>query len=371
MSVKKKKIVLLSSTLAGGGAEGVCVSIANSFANNGWRVDLIVLNLKNEAYLERVSTKINIIVLNINHARNSGLFLLKYILKNKPKVLLVFNYELSVILIILKTFLRLNIKIISRNINVLSINLKELKKQSFWLKYIVTPLIRYFYHKMDHIINQCSVMREDLLSVHPQLDQFSSIIYNPISSYISDYVSTHNLDKIKKENYLLCVGRLEKQKAFHYAIKGFAEIAQKHPNLRLKIVGEGSLEHELKQEAVRLRVSDRVDFEGFQKNIIKYYLYAKGTILTSLYEGYPNVLIESIALNTPVIAFDCPSGPSEIIQDGINGYLVNHKDVNDLKKKILTTLSKKFIKKDMQISLKKNNISEVFKYYRNLVNSFI
>ena len=71
--------------MSGGGAEGVCVNIANFFVQNGWLVDLVVLNLKNEAYLNRLSKKVNLVVLNINHARYSGLPLLNYIYKNRVK----------------------------------------------------------------------------------------------------------------------------------------------------------------------------------------------------------------------------------------------------------------------------------------------
>ena len=74
-----KKITLLISTLSGGGAESVCVSIANIFADNDWQVDLVVLNLNNEAYLNRLSKKVNLIVLKVNHARYSILSLLKLI----------------------------------------------------------------------------------------------------------------------------------------------------------------------------------------------------------------------------------------------------------------------------------------------------
>ena len=86
------------------------------------------------------------------------------------------------------------------------------------------------------------------------------------------------------------MGRLEKQKAFNYAIEAFSGIKDNFPNLRLKIVGQGSLKQELKQKAIDLNVENRVDFEGFQKDIIPYYLHSKATVLTSIYEGYPNVL---------------------------------------------------------------------------------
>ena len=64
---------------------------------------------------------------------------------------------------------------------------------------------------------------------------------------------------------MLCVGRLEKQKAFHLAIKAFAGISEEFPNLRLKIVGMGILENDLKQEASKLNILNKIDFEGFQK----------------------------------------------------------------------------------------------------------
>ena len=169
----------------------------------------------------------------------------------------------------------------------------------------------------------------------------------------------------------MCVGRLEKVKGFYFAIEAFSRIVSEYPNLRLKIVGQGSLKKELKQKAIDCSVENKVDFEGFQKDIIPYYLYAKATILTSLYEGYPNVLIESIALNTPVVAFNCPGGTNEIIQDGLNGCLVNNQDINDLKKKLSTLLLKNYNNDDLKNSIKKNKIEQAFKQYERLINSII
>ena len=359
------------SSLSGGGAEGVCVNLANSFANQNWQVDLVILNLKEEAYLNRLSRKVNIVVLNVNHARYSAIPLLKYILKKKIKTFLVFNYELTVLLVILRIILRLKIKIISRNINTFSIKIKKFEEQNFWTRYIVKTLVKYFYNKTDHVINQCQSMRNDLITYFPKLNNNSSIIYNPLPTHILEYAKKHDLNQIKKENYLLCVGRLEKQKAFHFAIEAFAAVVDKFPNLRLKIIGKGSLENELRQKAFDCNLEDRVDFEGFQKDIIPFYLHANGTLLTSIYEGYPNVLIESIALNTPVVSFDCPGGSREIVKNGVNGYLVKHLDVNDFKKKIFNLLQTKFNFEDLKISIKKNEIKKVFKQYEEIVNLFI
>ena len=364
-----KKIVLLTSSIAGGGSESVCISIANSFADSGWQVDLIVLNLNNEVYLNSISDKINLVVLNKKHARYCGLALLKYIYNNKPKKFLVFNYELTVILLILRFLLKLEIKIISRNTNTLSIKIKEFSKENFWSKIIVANLIKYIYQKADHVINQCHAMRNDLIKLYPKLDQNSSVIYNPLPNHVEVYLKNNDIRLIKKKNYILCVGRLEKQKAFHYAIEAFSRISKNFSNLRLKIIGQGNLEKELKQIALDFNVASKVDFEGFQKDTIKYYLFAKATVLTSLYEGYPNVLIESIAMNTPVVSFDCKSGPNEIIQNGYNGYLAKHHDVDDLTNKISYLLLNKLNDKDLKNSINQNQGKIVFKQYESLVYS--
>lgn len=369
MSRKDKKITLLISSLAGGGSERICVNIANSFVKNGWKVDLVVLSIKNEVYANYLSDNINIFNLKINKARYSIFGLLKYIYKKKPRVLLVFNGELSLLLVILRILLRFKIKILFRNNIIKSYSYKFLKKENFLKFYMLKVLEKYLYPKLDHVINQCYSMQEDLNKTYPQLKNNSSVIFNPVSQNIINYVNKSNITKIKKENYLLCVGRLEKQKAFDFAIEGFAGIADKFPNLRLKIVGKGSLELDLKQKAINCGIEERIDFEGFQRDIIPYYLYAKATILTSLYEGYPNVLIESIAMNTPVVAFDCPCGPSEIINEGSNGYLVKYQDINDLKKKISDLLINKFTYKNLENSIKKNQINYIFKNYENLINS--
>ena len=366
-----KKITLIISSLTGGGAEGICISIANSFANNGWHVDLVVLNLNNEAYLDRISSNVNLVVLSVNHTRYSFIPLSKYLFKNKVKTVLVFNHELAVILVVIRLLLRIKIKIISRNISVLSIKIKQFKQKGFWSRNIVGPLIKYFYHKIDYVVNQCHSMRDDLITIYPQLSKNSNVIYNPISLHIEDYANKYDLTKIKKKDYIMCVGRLEHVKAFHYAIEGFSGISSQFPKLRLKIVGQGSLEQNLKQKAIDCSVENKVDFEGFQKDIIPYYSHAKATVLTSLYEGYPNVLLESLAMNTPVIAFDCPGGTNEIIQDGLNGYLVKYQDVDDLKKKLLSLLLNNYNNYDLKNSIKKNKNEQVFKHYEKLVNSFI
>lgn len=365
------KVTLMIDNLSGGGAQKVCVSVANGLVELGWEVDLIILNNNNTTYYDFLSKEINLKKLNVKHSRYSILLLLKYIFQEKPKLFLIFNYEFTVILNMLKSIFKFKFKILSRNINTFSEKQKELKNKNFWSKRVVVSLVNWFYFKSDYIINQCFSMQNDLIKVYPNIKSKTSVIYNPVAKNIIDYLGRQDLSKIRKKNYLLCVGRLEKQKGFHYAIKSFANIVEKFPDLRLKILGVGSLEKELKKKTSELGIENRVDFEGFQKDIISYYLYARATLLTSLYEGFPNCIIESISMGTPVVAFDCPSGPSEIIKNGINGYIVRHKDANDLNDKVFSVLSGKFDIEKMSFTVKKHHPDIVMEYYDKILKQFI
>jgi len=175
---------------------------------------------------------------------------------------------------------------------------------------------------VDLVINQSFEMEKDLLKIYPGLESRSVVIHNPVASHIEHYAKNNSIAAHNTRSYILCVGRLEHVKAFHHAISVFSLLAKKHPDLRLKFVGQGSLEQELITYAAKLDVLDRVDFEGFQSDVIFYYRNAVLTLLTSDYEGFPNVLIESIFLGTPVVSFDCPSGPREILDYGKFGKLV-------------------------------------------------
>ena len=362
---KKNNIVFFISSLGGGGAEGVCVSLANAMAKRGWQVNLLVLNLNNALHQTTLDPLVNLVSLNVQHTRNAIFPLKRYIRNNKPDKFLVFNYELAVLLVLLRGWLNSDYKIIARNIN--SLRSKQQQVQSLWRKCIVYPLIHRLYYKVDFVINQCCAMQEELISLYPQISSKSVVIYNPVNTHILEAAKNTPSLFIKKGGYLLCVGRLEKQKAFHLAIEGFAILAEDFPTLKLKILGEGRLENELKLLAVNLNIQDRVDFVGYQKNMIPFYQNANATVLTSLYEGFPNVLVESITLGTPVIAFDCQSGPGEIIEEGVNGCLVKSRDIHALATAIKTILTTPPSQELVQHNTDKYDIENIVVLYEKVL----
>lgn len=357
-----RKVTFIIGSLNGGGAQRVCVNIANNLIENNWNVTIIVLNLNNSVYHDQLNCKINLINLKVNHTRFALMHLIKYFKNVDHSLILTFDYELSIVSIFLKKIFKFNIKILVRNINNFSQVLNS--TTSLWAKIYVKFFIRNFYGKADYFINQCQEMQDDLLKHYPDIFNRTCVINNPVSQEIIDFNSTVSLNIHCKENYILFVGRLEKQKSPHRAILIFSKIKEYYPDLRLKIVGAGSLESDLKVYAQSLAISENIDFIGFQKNVINYYLKAKVTMLTSIYEGFPNVLIESISLGTPVVSFNCPSGIGDIIVDGKNGFIARNNDIDDFVSKLLLTIKLEFEKQSI--------ISSAIKFHpNNIISNYI
>ncbi|WP_445157493.1 glycosyltransferase [Halomonas sp. E14] len=327
MDVNEKKVTFLITALEGGGAEAVCVNVANGLAERGWDVTLLVLRLDNAAYADRINKKVKLKTINVSYVRHAFFSLLQYVRNNDLRQVIVFTYQLTVMMVLVRAISYRRFKLVARNINTLSEELGRAK--GFWRRHVVSRLVDIFYCKADYIINQCQGMQLDLIERYGISQEQAPVIYNSVNQRIEEYAATLDWASIEKQDYFLCVGRLDEQKAFHYAIEAFSKVAEKSPELRLKIVGQGRLEAQLRDLAKAYGVEERVDFEQFQKDIVPFYLGARATLLTSLYEGFPNVLIESITLGTPVIAFDCPNGPREIINEQ-NGFLVEYLSVDGL-----------------------------------------
>lgn len=354
----------LINSLGGGGAEGVCITLANELSKRGYRINLIVLHLNEAIRCQDLRKDIQIINLHKRHVRESIFALYKYIKLYKPKKILTFNHQLAVLLILMRYFLNYDLKIISRNINTLSAKRKD---NSVWHKYIVETFVKLFYSKVDYLIAQSNEMANDLIANYGFNNQKIEVIHNPISRHVEETSLVHS--EFRKDRSILCVGRLEKQKAFHYAIEAFSIIADEFPKHRLKIVGQGSLQSELQEFAKKYHVYGRVDFEGYQINIIPYYLKADCTLLTSIYEGFPNVLLESVTLGTPIVAFNCPSGPSEIIKEGKNGYLVDYLNLISLTEALRKVLVADWKQLELKNTVKAFNCDLIVDQYETTLNS--
>lgn len=142
------------------------------------------------------------------------------------------------------------------------------------------------------------------------------------SQQIPNPVVYQNFQRRARSYQALAVGRLDRQKGFDLLLDVWRDFVQRHPQWRLVIAGDGELRQPLHEQAAALGISDSVTFAGRVSNIQDYYRDSDMALMTSRYEGLPLVLLEAKAWSLPVVAYDCPTGPQEIINQGEDGFLV-------------------------------------------------
>lgn len=138
---------------------------------------------------------------------------------------------------------------------------------------------------------------------------------------------------------ILTLGRLTYQKGFDSLIEAWAQVCQSNDDWTLRIVGSGEEEEALKNQAKSLDIVDRIDFIPMTKNIEQYYKTSSFYCLSSRFEGLPMVLLEAQAFGLPIVAFDCDTGPAEVIEHSTNGLLVKAGDTMQLASSLLSIIN--------------------------------
>ena len=180
--------------------------------------------------------------------------------------------------------------------------------------------------------------------VRLRLPEYKAImIYNPIVDDALLEMSEEAVEhpwfaKEREKPTILAVGRLTKQKGFSYLLKAFHQARNGIP-ARLVVIGEGKKRQQLTSLAETLGIEDDVTFLGFQSNPYKFMAKADVFVLSSLWEGLAIVLVEAMACGAPVISARCPSGPEEIVTDGVNGLLVPPADPEAVAEAIIKVLA--------------------------------
>ncbi len=155
----------------------------------------------------------------------------------------------------------------------------------------------------------------------------TKVIYNVVK------IEKSNLTISSKNLFIISIARMDASnvKQVDVLLECYAKSILPSRNIRLMIIGDGVRLEEMKTLANQLKIFHLVDFKGFVANPYSYLKQALFTVLTSKYEGLPTVLIESLVCGTPVISFDCESGPNEIIDNEVNGLLVENQNFEAFK----------------------------------------
>lgn len=356
MIMTKIKIHFLVSSLHGGGAERVLALLANEFDTNNYLISIITFNKGNAYQLNPDIKKIQLHHGNIkNHKVRSWNNLRKFYKNrnNRPNVLISFLTHNSAIAITISKLY--NIKIIVSEHN------NHLYKESPpWL----TDFTRnYLYRFADKV----TVLTKYDLAFFKKKGADVMVMPNPCTFQPIEENSN------KRQKNILAIGNLDRydHKGFDNLIQLIAPILKEFPQWKLQILGSGDKGLTfLKKIAKNEGVEDCIEFLGFQDNIQHFMKTSEIFILSSRYEGLPMVLLEAMSQGMACISYDCITGPSEIIQNNVNGLLIEDQNQDVMRKEL-----KKLIKNDsLRVSLQQEapnrladfEISTIIKKWENL-----
>lgn len=182
--------------------------------------------------------------------------------------------------------------------------------------------------KLDGFVVLTKADKEDWEKVRPDVEQ----IYNPLS-FVSEEVSQLTSKRC------LAAGRLESQKNFKDLITAWKTVDSRHPDWTLSIYGNGSQKEALQSQIDSEGLKGKVTLEGNTDDIRKEMLASSCLVMSSRFEGFPMILLEALTTGLPIVSYNCPKGPSEIVTIGANGYLAEVGDTATLAQGICSVIN--------------------------------
>jgi glycosyltransferase involved in cell wall biosynthesis len=326
-TTEQKTIIFILPDLESGGAERIVTTIANHLPREKF-VPKIMLMRKEGAYLKLVKQDVEVIDLKVQRIRQSIIPILKEIKKRKPDLVFSGFGEVNAYLSPLIKFFP-KTKFIARETNVVS-------------KHVTRPEIRFFYRFYNNyhkIICQSEDMKIDLLQNFNIKKEKVIKINNPVDFEFIDTKLMHSATPYHSDmpyKNIVAIGNLSARKGFDNLLKVFHYL--KSEKIILHILGDGKDKNELLQIKKNLDL-ENVIFHGRQENPYPYLKFADLFVLSSRYEGFPNVLLEAGACGTFALANDCPGGIREIVQPGINGEIAKIEEFENFANKIKEVLN--------------------------------
>ena len=322
--------------MAGGGAERVMLDLAAGLARKGLNVDLVLMHAKGE-YLHLVPDDVRVIDLDARKLVSFIADFLRYVRRERPTVVLSTLVYTDLAALVAKLVFGKRLRVIVRQANMFT---SQFNRARFKTRQIMR-LIGLLMPVADGVVAVSEGVATDLQTRAILGSRKITTIYNPIGSPNLDSQAAtpvcHQWFRHHGDQVILAVGRLAYQKDHATLMRAFAEVAARRP-VRLVILGMGREHDNLLNLAEHLGVSDRFDLPGFDVNPFRYMSRAAVLVLSSRFEGFPNVLAQAMACGTPVVSTDCRSGPSEILEGGKWGHLVPVGDWRAMARAIEDTL---------------------------------
>ena len=321
----KKNIAFVIYSLDSGGAERVVATLANALSTY-YNVTIITLVNGESIYplndsvkilycMDTIPNKINAIVSLKNNCRLYSS--LKSVLKKQSIELTLSFMTTSNVLAILA----------SKSIGIPCVISERSNPYVYTHNIIWNQLIKWTFPKSNYLVVQSQLVKDYYKALMPS--NKIVILPNPLSN---ELVKLKN-QLIERKNIILNVGRLDENKAQDLLIKAFSNLP--NDDWELFFVGDGPLLATYSTLVHQLGVSEKIKFIGKTNDVSIYYNQSKIFAFTSKSEGFPNALIEAMFFEMPCISTDCPSGPSELIVDGLNGYLIPVNDQIVLERQLL------------------------------------
>ncbi|MCP4971735.1 MAG: glycosyltransferase [Arcobacter sp.] len=309
---KKINIAFILPSLKPAGAERIMSFLAQNIDKNTFDTTLIITGIKTENDYSNISSKL--IYLNTNRVSRSIPKLIKYLKNDKQDIVVSSIIHLNLVVGFL-SFIIKKTKFVARESSVISKNNTEINIKNK----LSSHLVKIVYNHFDKIICQSNDMKTDLTKMYNIKKEKLIIINNPITKSIK--ISPQKKTNKKKLN-LITVGRLGSVKGYNRLIKILSKIEF---DFNYTIIGSGDKES-LFEEINKYGLKNKITHIPFTDNVYKYLQESDLFLQGSYVEGFPNALLESCVAGTPAIAFNVPGGTKEIIDHGINGYLVEDED---------------------------------------------
>ena len=363
------KIAFILPDLRAGGAEKVCINLAIDWITKGHTITFVLINKKGE-YLKNISKKIKIVSLKKKKLRQIFFPLLSFFYKHKPDIILAQMWPLTSITVLawLASF-KIGKLFLVDHVHLSS----SVEKEIFFPKKIFKLIIKATYLFANKIIVVSNGVKKDLVQISDKLNEKTKVIYNPLIKKkkikIKNKLSLRK--KIWGKNVKYCilnVGSLKIQKDHFNLIEAFS-LLKFYKKSKLLIIGNGPLKNKLKKLIKIKKLNNHIIFINFKSNLQKYYETADLFVSSSKWEGFSNVIAESLGYGLPVVSTNCKSGPSEILKKGKYGKLVPIENPKKLASAILNSLQNKH---DKNLLIKRSEdfaVSKISNKYLKLIKN--